>query len=90
MDHVTALAESDEVGADVVGGVVIAMCCRQYDLRRAHDAKILEGRQCRESAALPITPGPHAGVPPAPIAEMIDRLPVRRKRSVMGRAGQAA
>ena len=74
---VAALAESHEVTVEVVGGVVIAVCRGQHDPRRTDDAEILDGWEALQRTALPIAPGANAGVPPAPITEMVDGLPVR-------------
>ena len=77
MVHVAALAEGREVRVGVVSRVVIAVRCRQHDLRRTNNIKILDRRQGLERSALPIAPSTDAGVPPVPVAEMVDGLPMR-------------
>lgn len=86
MVHVAALAEGREVRVGVVGGVVIAVSRSQHDLRRANDAKIVYRRKGLERSPLSIAPCARAGIPPAPISEVIDRLPVRPPAALTGSA----
>ena len=89
MVHVTTLAEGCEVGVGVVGGVVIAVSGGQHDPCRANDAEIVHCRKGLERSTLSVAPCAHAGIPPAPISEMVDRLPVRAPAALTGSAGTA-
>ena len=79
-----ALAEGHEIAVEVVGGVVIAVSRSQYDPRRTDEAEILDGREAAQRTALPIAPGADAGIPPAPITEMVYRLPMRPTAALAG------
>lgn len=79
-----ALAEGYEIALEVVGGVVIAVSRSQYDPRRTDEAEILDGRKAAQRTALLIAPGADAGIPPAPITEMVYRLPMRPTAALAG------
>ena len=89
MVHVAALTEGDEVRARIVRGVVIAVRGRQHDFRRADDTEILYRRQGSERSALPIAPRTDTDIPPAPIAEMVDGLPMRPTTALTGTTSAA-
>ena len=78
VDYVAALAEGCEVGVRVVGGVVIAMGGCQDDIG---PASATENIHCSgpdpDPAPPPVAPATSLSVPLAPIAEVIDHLPVR-------------
>jgi hypothetical protein len=84
MVHVAALTERGEVLVRVVAGVVVAMRGRKHHPGRAQTSKVLEARQALESVSPPIAPAAGRGIPPASVAQMVDRLPVRPSASLAG------
>ena len=82
--HVAPLAEGGEVLVGVVAGVVIAMRGREHHPGWAQTSKVLEARQALESVPPSVTPTAGRGIPPASIAQMVDRLPVRPSASLAG------
>ena len=77
VDHVAALAEGCEVGVCVVGRVVIAMGGCQDDMGLASAAEDIDARPDPDPAPPSIAPTAGLSVPPTPIAEVVDHLPVR-------------
>ena len=79
-----ALTESGEVPVCVVAGVVVPMRGREHHPGRAQASKILEARQALERVPSPVTPTACRGIPPASVAQMVDRLPMRSSASLTG------
>jgi len=77
VDHVTALAEGCEVSVRIVGGVVIPVCSCQHDMGAAGAAEDVGTQPDSDPAPPPVAPATSLSVPLAPIAEVIDHLPVR-------------
>lgn len=84
MVHVAPLTEGSEVLVRVVAGVVVAMRGSEHHPGRAQAPKLLEARQALESVPPSVTPAAGRGIPPASIAQMVDRLPVRPSATLTG------
>ena len=84
MVHVAPLTEGREVLVRVVAGVVVAMRGREHHPGRAQASKVLEAREALESVPPSVTPTAGRGIPPASVAQMVDRLPVRPSASLTG------
>ena len=87
--HVTTLAEGCEIAVGIVGGVVIAVGGRKDNLRRTHEAEILDRWHRSEWSSSPVTPCTDAGIPPASVAEMVDRLAMWPATPLTGPASPA-
>lgn len=76
MVHMTALTEGREVRVGVVGGVMIPVSGRQYNASCTDNAELFDRWQSLKPSPLSIAPCTEAGIPPAPVAKMVDGLPV--------------
>ena len=81
---VAALAEGCEVPVEIIGGVVIAVRGSQHDAGRTDATEIFDRRQATQRTALSIAPSSDAGIPPAPITEMVHGQPMRPTAALAG------
>ena len=77
VDHVAALAEGREIGIRVVGRIVVPVRGCKDDMGPAGSAEDINARPGPDPAPPPIAPATGLSVPPTPVAEVVDHLPVR-------------
>ena len=75
VQHMAALAERRGVGIRVVARVVVPW--GQYHTGHRNRAEILNLGLNAQDLAITIAPRAHIPIPPPPVAEMVDFLPVR-------------
>ena len=85
-----ALAERREIGVDVVGGVVVAMCRGQHDPGPAHGPEDIysAGRDAHAPSA-PVAPGCGLRIPPSAVAEVDHGSPMRSATALAASPGSA-
>ena len=89
VDHVAALAEGREVGVRVVRGVMIPVGGGQDHPSPASAAEDVGTGPDPDPAPPTIAPATGLSVPPTPIAEVIDHLPVRSSAALTAALGPA-
>ena len=89
VDHVAPLAEGREVGIRVVRGVVIAVRSSQHHPGPTGQVEGVSSCRDPDPPAPAVTPAIGLRVPPAPVAEVVDHLPVRSSAALAAASSPA-